>query len=263
MPAPLTLDFLLRAGANSPAQADLDRLVRAAAAKKVGLVDESRVRFGRLVAAPGKIVCVGLNYRKHALEVHMDPPRLPPLFNKYNNAIAPHGAVVTVPPVTSKLDYETELVVVIGAPARNVSEADALKYVAGYTIGHDLSARDLQLELPGAQWMLGKTLDGFAPIGPYFVGAGHVADPDNLALTTKVNGQVVQSARTSDFIFNVPQVVSYISKHFTLQPGDIIFTGTPEGVIHGKPKSEQHWLQPGDEIVSSIEGLGDLKFKLA
>ena len=141
--------------------------------------------------------------------------------------------------------------------------ADTLSDVAGYAVGHDLSARDLQHELPGVQWMLGKTLDGFAPIGPYFVSADQVPNPDALKLETRVNGQLVQSSNTADFIFDVQNVVSYVSRHFTLMPGDIIFTGTPQGVIVGKAKSEQHWLKAGDEVVSTIESLGELKFTLA
>jgi 2-keto-4-pentenoate hydratase/2-oxohepta-3-ene-1,7-dioic acid hydratase in catechol pathway len=259
--APLTMDALLREHSSDK----LQKLVSAALEKKAGLVDESSITYGRLFKEPKKIVCVGLNFRKHAEESQMAPPRVPPLFNKYNNALAPHMATVKLPPsdVAYKIDYETELLVVMGANARNVSVEDALKYVAGYSIGHDLSARDLQLELPAGQWMLGKTLDGFAPIGPYFVSADLVGNPDDLKLETLVNGKVRQNWTTSDFIHDVPHVVSYVSKHFTLDAGDIIFTGTPQGVIHGYSPRAQHWLKAGDEIVSRIEKLGELKFKLA
>ena len=136
------------------------------------------------------------------------------------------------------------------------------RFVAGYAIGHDLSARDLQMELPAGQWMIGKTLDGFAPIGPYFVSADVVGNPGTLQLTTRVNGVQVQNDNTSDLIFSVPQLIAYISKHWTLQAGDIIFTGTPAGVIHGRPKAQQQWLKAGDEIVSSVDKLGELHFKL-
>jgi 2-keto-4-pentenoate hydratase/2-oxohepta-3-ene-1,7-dioic acid hydratase in catechol pathway len=128
---------------------------------------------------------------------------------------------------------------------------------------NDFSARDLQLELPSGQWMIGKTLDNFAPIGPYFVSSDLVGDPNKLKIETRVNGELRQSSNTSDFIFNTQQMVSYISKHWTLEPGDIIFTGTPEGVIAGHPKDKQVWLKPGDEVVSTIEKLGELKFTLA
>ena len=195
----------------------------------------------------------------------MQEPRVPILFNKYNNSLAGQNCTITLPPkdVAYKFDYETELLIVIGKPARNVSEADALKYVAGYCTSNDFSARDLQLELPANQWMIGKTLDNFAPIGPYFVSADIVGDPNNLKIETRVNGEVRQSWSTNDFIFNTQQMVSYISKFWTLEPGDIIFTGTPQGVIAGMPKDKQVWLKAGDEIVSSIEKLGDLKFRLA
>jgi hypothetical protein len=152
--APLTLDALLQDG-----DADgLEKLVARARSSGAGLVEESAVVHGRLFAKPGKIICVGLNYRQHAKEIGMQPPRVPPLFNKYNNALAPQNAVIELPPkeISFKFDYETELLIVIGKRARNVSEADALGYVAGYCTSNDFSARDLQLELPNAQWMIGK-----------------------------------------------------------------------------------------------------------
>jgi 2-keto-4-pentenoate hydratase/2-oxohepta-3-ene-1,7-dioic acid hydratase in catechol pathway len=259
--APFTLDELLQEG-----NADgLTKVVEQAKSSGTALLDESKVSHGRLFARPGKIMCVGLNYRQHAKEVGMQPPRVPPLFNKYNNALAGHNCVIKLPPkdISTKFDYETELLIVIGKKARNVSEADALNYVAGYCASNDFSARDLQLELPNGQWMIGKTLDNFAPIGPYFVSADLVGDPNKLKIETRVNGELRQSSNTNDFIFNTQQMVSYISKHWTLEPGDIIFTGTPQGVIAGYPKEKQVWLKAGDEIVSSIEKLGDLKFKLA
>jgi len=152
---------------------------------------------------------------------------------------------------------------VIGRPGRNVPEDQALDIVAGYCTANDFSARDLQLELPAGQWMLGKTLDRFAPIGPYFVSADLVGNPNELKLETRVNGELRQSWNTNDFIFNVQQVIAYVSRFWTLQPGDLIFTGTPHGVILGYPKDRQVWLRAGDEIVSSIEKLGELRFRLA
>lgn len=260
--APLTLDAMLRDG-NAAA---LHRLVAAAgpSGKASGArVDESGIRYGRLFTSPGKIVCVGLNYRKHAHEVKMAIPKVPALFNKYNNALAPHQVSLKLPPpdVAYKFDYETELLIVMGKHARNVSEADALHYVAGYCTANDFSARDLQIEASG-QWMVGKTLDDFAPIGPYFVSADLVGDPNNLNIETWVNGEKRQSSNTNDFIFNTQQMIAYISRHWALEPGDIIYTGTPQGVILGYPKDKQVWLKPGDEIVSSVEKLGTLKFKL-
>lgn len=261
--APMTLEELLKDGNAG----GLAKLVAAAKSPKAkpAVVSEASITHGRLFTSPSKIICVGLNYRRHAQEIGMQPPRVPILFNKYNNALASHNCTIKLPPkdVAYKFDYETELLIVMGKAARNVSEADALNYVAGYCTSNDFSARDLQLELPASQWMIGKTLDDFAPIGPYFVSADLVGDPNNLKLETRVNGEIRQSWSTNDFIFNSQQMISYISKFWTLEPGDIIFTGTPQGVIAGKPKDQQVWLKAGDEIVSSIEKLGDLKFKLA
>jgi 2-keto-4-pentenoate hydratase/2-oxohepta-3-ene-1,7-dioic acid hydratase in catechol pathway len=261
MRSPLTLDQLLQEG-----DADgLEKLVARAKSTGAALVDESSIKHGRLFARPGKIICVGLNYRQHAKEIGMQAPRVPPLFSKYNNSLAAQNAVIELPAkeISIKFDYETELLIVIGKRARNVSEADALGYIAGYCTSNDFSARDLQLELPNGQWMIGKTLDNFAPIGPYFVSADMVGDPNKLKIETWVNGELRQSSSTSDFIFNTQQMIAYISKHWTLEPGDIIFTGTPQGVIAGYSKDKQVWLKAGDEIVSAIEKLGKLTFKLA
>jgi 2-keto-4-pentenoate hydratase/2-oxohepta-3-ene-1,7-dioic acid hydratase in catechol pathway len=263
MAAPLTLHELLKEG-------DADGLARLVAASKSpkaksALLSENSIAYGRLFTHPGKIMCIGLNYRRHALEVGMQPPNVPILFSKYNNSLAAHNCTITLPPkeVSYKFDYETELLVVMGKPAHNVTEADALNYVAGYCTSNDFSARDLQLEVAGGQWLIGKTLDNFAPIGPYFVSADLVGDPNNLKLQTWVNGEIRQDWNTNDFIHNTQKIISYISKVWTLEPGDIIFTGTPQGVIAGKPKDQQVWLKAGDEITSKIEKLGELKFKLA
>jgi len=260
---PVTLEALLRGGAG----AELTSLVAAAArnpAAASAYIPESSIRYGRLFTSPGKIVCVGLNYREHVEETHEELPKVPILFNKYNNTLAAHRSTIKLPPrdVAYKFDYETELLIVMGKTARNVSEADALDYVAGYAVGHDFTARDLQMDT-GGQWMVGKTLDDFAPIGPYFVSADVVGDPNNLSLQTRVNGQVRQSSNTSRFIFNTQAMIAYTSKLFALEPGDIIFTGTPPGVILGKPKDQQIWLKAGDKIESTIEKLGTLQFDLA
>jgi 2-keto-4-pentenoate hydratase/2-oxohepta-3-ene-1,7-dioic acid hydratase in catechol pathway len=261
-PAPMTLGQLLREGG----WPQIEALVAATRSANLGqaIVPENSITYGRLITDPGKIVCVGLNYRKHALEVGMPIPTKPVLFNKFNNALTSHNSTIRLPPreVAYKFDYETELLVVMGRHARDVGESEALDYVAGYCTGHDFSARDLQLE-SGGQWMIGKTLDAFAPIGPYFVSAARVGDPNNLKIETHVNGEVRQSSNTSDFIFNVQQVISYISRHFALEPGDIIFTGTPQGVIQGMPPDKRVWLKAGDRVASTIEKLGTLNFVLA
>jgi 2-keto-4-pentenoate hydratase/2-oxohepta-3-ene-1,7-dioic acid hydratase in catechol pathway len=259
--APVTLEDLLGSG-NAAA---LDQLISTAKDRKEFFKDEASIKFGRLFTDPGKIVCVGLNYKEHAEEAGEKLPKEPILFNKFNNTLAAHNCTIKLPPreVSYKFDYETELLIVIGKTARNVSEAEALDYVAGYAVGHDFSARDLQLE-KGGQWMVGKTLDDFAPIGPYFVSADLV-DPNNLTVETFVNDEEKprQSSNTAKFIFNPQKVISYTSRLFALEPGDIIFTGTPSGVIIGMPKDKQVWLKAGDRITSRIEKLGTLKFDLA
>ncbi|HUL45524.1 MAG TPA: fumarylacetoacetate hydrolase family protein [Steroidobacteraceae bacterium] len=264
MAAPLTLEELLREG-NARGLNELIAAAHTSRRADAALVKESSITFGRLFTHPGKIVCIGLNYRAHAAETNLKLPSVPILFNKYNNALAAHNCTITLPPreVSYKFDYETELLIVMGRSARNVSEAEALNYVAGYCTAHDFSARDLQLETPSVQWMIGKTLDNFGPIGPYFVSADRVGDPNNLKLETFVNGERRQSSNTGNMIFNPQKLIAYISKLWTLEPGDIIWSGTPEGVILGYPKEKQVWLKAGDEIVSAIEKLGTLRFSLA
>jgi 2-keto-4-pentenoate hydratase/2-oxohepta-3-ene-1,7-dioic acid hydratase in catechol pathway len=262
--APLTLEELLAEG-NAR---DLNQLIAAARTSRraaPAMLKESSLTFGRLFTNPSKIVCIGLNYRAHIQETNEKLPAVPILFNKYSNALAAHNCTITLPPrdVAYKFDYETELLIVIGKRARNVAEADALGYVAGYCTAHDFSARDLQLETPSGQWMIGKTLDGFGPIGPYFVSADLVGDPNNLKIETHVNGEERQSSNTSFMIFNPQKLIAYITRMWTLEPGDIIWSGTPQGVILGYPKDKQVWLKAGDEVVSTIEKLGALKFKLA
>ncbi len=261
IPAPLTMEELLRDG-NATALTQIAASVRAEI--QPALLDEARITHGRLFTNPGKIICVGINYRRHAEEIGVPTPRVPPLFSKLKNALAAHNCTIALPPkeIACKFDYETELLIVMGKAARNVAEADALNYVAGYCTANDFSARDLQLELPAGQWLIGKSLDGFAPIGPYFVSADLVGNPNNLKIETHVNGELRQSWNTNDFICNTQQMIAYISKYLALEPGDIIFTGTPHGVILGYPKDKQVWLKAGDEIVSTIEKLGELKFRL-
>ena len=255
----LTLDRMLQQG-SGPEVGELAHSAKA----KAATMPESEIIYGRLFANPGKIVCVGLNYRRHAQEINLPPPKQPVLFSKFNNALAAHRTTIQLPPaeISYKFDYETELLIVMGRTARNVSEAEALGYVAGYCTANDMSARDLQMET-GGQWLAGKTLDRFAPIGPYFVSADQVPDPNNLQIQTWVNGEVRQDWTTADFIFNCQQVISYISRIFPLDPGDIIFTGTPHGVIAGMAKDKQVWLKSGDKIKSHIEKLGTLEFDLA
>ena len=242
-------------------QADVAALKRLAAkAADRHFVAEDKAKFGPAVTDPEKIVCIGLNYRRHAAETGNPVPKMPILFNKYNTALNCCGGTVAVSKEKAiKFDYEAELVIVIGRTARNVSEADAPNYIFGYASGNDFTARDLQSR--SSQWMIGKTLDGSGLVGPWLVTADQV-DGDNLKIECRVNGAIRQSSNTSDMVFNCKQLVSYISDYMTLRPGDIIFSGTPEGVISGYPKDKQVWLKPGDKIVTSIEKLGDLHFTL-
>jgi len=220
------------------------------------LLEEKSLTIGPCVTHPNKMICVGLNYRKHAEETNSPIPDYPILFNKFNNALNSHGHDVSLPKVSTKVDYEAELVIVIGAVTKYVAKEDALKYVFGYCNGNDLSARDLQKRTQ--QWLLGKTCDGFGPIGPYLVTADEVGDPNNLDIKCIVNGEVRQHSNTADMIFNVEEIVSYTSQHMTLYPGDIIFTGTPAGVVMGYPLDKQVFLQDGDQVTIEIEKLGSL-----
>jgi 2-keto-4-pentenoate hydratase/2-oxohepta-3-ene-1,7-dioic acid hydratase in catechol pathway len=258
--APGTTDDLLQNEDGPSLKALVDAASKSTAAQKAFLMEEN-IEYGPAVTRPEKIVCVGLNYRRHAAEIGAQVPKQPVLFNKYNNALNYHGGTIKLPvDAAKKFDYEVELVMVIGKQAKNVTEADALTYVAGYCTGNDFTARDLQLET-GGQWMVGKTPDQFAPLGPYLVTADQI-DPDNLKLECRANGEMRQSSNTSDMIFNTRQIISYISRVITLRPGDIIFTGTPQGVIQGMPKDKQVWLKTGDKIACSLEKLGELKFDL-
>jgi len=261
MHAPATMDDLLQ-NEDGPSLIALVGAALESNAASTAFIKEGSVEYGPAVTRPEKIICVGLNYRRHAKEVGMEFPSQPVLFNKYNNALNYHNGTIKLPvEVAKKFDYEVELVMVMGKEAKNVTEADALSYVAGYCTGNDFTARDLQLETPSKQWMIGKTPDQFAPIGPYLVTADQI-DPDNLKIECRVNGETRQSSNTNDFIFNCRQMISFISRYIKLKPGDIIFTGTPEGVILGYPKEKQVWLKPGDKLACSLEKLGELKFEL-
>lgn len=216
--------------------------------------DESELTLAPVVPNPGKILCVGLNYRKHAAETGAKEPEYPILFSKFNNAIAAPGEDVPITPHMSMVDYEAEQLVVMGKTAKHVSEADALNYVLGYACANDLSERNFQMR--SGQWLIGKSLDKFLPIGPYLVTADEAGDPQNMTVRGWLNGELRQNSTTADMIFSVAQCIAYASQFMTLQPGDIISTGTPEGVILGM--AEKVWMQPGDEYTVEIGNLGRL-----
>jgi 2-keto-4-pentenoate hydratase/2-oxohepta-3-ene-1,7-dioic acid hydratase in catechol pathway len=208
------------------------------------------------VPDPRKIVCLGLNYRDHAAESGAPIPKEPILFSKYATALIGAGAPIVLPPVSQEVDFEAELVIVVGKRGRNLRAAEAMNHVAGYTIGHDVSARDWQLRKDGKQWMVGKTFDTFAPTGPHLVTADEVPNPHTLAIRLRLNGRTMQDSNTSQMIFSVGQTVEYLSRVFTLEPGDLIFTGTPPGV--GFARKPPIFLKAGDTVEVEIERLGRL-----
>ncbi|CAH1212336.1 putative protein YisK [Paenibacillus allorhizoplanae] len=234
----------------------IERVLVSDTDKTAYLLDETTLTLGSCVTHPNKIICVGLNYRRHAEETYAQIPQYPILFNKFNNALAGHGEDISLPKVSEKVDYEAELAIVIGKTAKYISKEQALSHVFGYCNANDLSARDLQVRTQ--QWLLGKSCDQFAPIGPYIVTADEVGNPNDLEIKTVVNGEVRQHSNTSDMIFHCDEIVSYISQHMTLMPGDIILTGTPEGVVLGYPPDRQVYLKDGDIVTIEIEKLGAL-----
>jgi 2-keto-4-pentenoate hydratase/2-oxohepta-3-ene-1,7-dioic acid hydratase in catechol pathway len=207
------------------------------------------------VPDPEKIIGIGLNYAKHAAEGGMDPPPSPTFFAKFRNALRPDGATVALPAASSKVDYEAEVAVVIGTRAKEIGEDAALDHVAGYTLLNDLSARDLQFATP--QWMPGKVFDGAAPCGPALVTADEAGPHDAIGIALDLNGERMQEDTTAGLIFSIPEIVSHLSTLMTLEPGDIIATGTPAGV--GGARNPSVWLKPGDEVVVNSPQLGELR----
>lgn len=203
---------------------------------------------------PQKIICIGLNYRAHAEETKQEIPATPTVFAKFSNALAPPGSTVTLPAASSKVDYEAEVCLVVGRRLKDVAPADALGGIAGYTLMNDLSARDLQLAT--SQWIAGKTFDGAAPCGPWIVTTDE-APHDGIEFSLTLNGERMQSSSTDDLIFAVPELVAHLSTLMTLEPGDLISTGTPSGV--GIARKPSVWLRPGDEIEISSPQIGSLR----
>lgn len=216
------------------------------------LLDESTLEYAPCVANPEKIICIGLNYKKHAAETGSELPVAPMIFAKYPNALNGANGSIAIPPNLERTDYEAELGVIIGKEARNVSVEDALDYVLGYCSANDVSGRDWQRRTK--QFLLGKTPDKFFPVGPYLVTADEVPDPQNLTIKSWHNGELRQNSNTSDMVFSVAESISYMSEHFTLKPGDIISTGTPEGVIAGMENPV--WIKAGDEVIVEVGNLG-------
>jgi 2-keto-4-pentenoate hydratase/2-oxohepta-3-ene-1,7-dioic acid hydratase in catechol pathway len=214
----------------------------------------SVIRLLPPVPDPDKIICIGLNYRSHAAETGIDPPEQPTFFAKFRNALAPAGATIALPSASERVDYEAEVAFVIGRRCNQVDAAEALGAVAGYMLLNDLSARDLQFATP--QWMPGKVFDGSAPCGPALVTPDEAGAPDEISFALDLNGERMQEASTSDLIFSVAELVARLSRWMTLEPGDIVSTGTPAGV--GSTRDPAVWLKPGDEIVIGSPTLGEL-----
>ncbi len=222
------------------------------------LVDND-VRIGAPVTRVGKIVCLGLNYRKHAAETGMAEPKEPLIFMKATSAISGPNDPITSPKGATKLDWEVELAMVIGKKASYVDEAHAMEYVAGFCILHDVSERSFQIERSG-QWTKGKSADTFAPLGPWLVTPDEIPDPHQLGLWLEVNGQKMQDSNTNDLIFNLPYIISHLSHFMTLEPGDVVSTGTPEGV--GVGQIPERFLDVGDTVRLGIDGLGEQQQKV-
>jgi 2-keto-4-pentenoate hydratase/2-oxohepta-3-ene-1,7-dioic acid hydratase in catechol pathway len=258
--APATLDDLIAGRGDSGAVLKLAAM--APSALPIGsLKNAAAIQYGAAVAQPGKILCVGINYRAHAAQTGEDLPPVPELFSKYTSALNRHGGTIPVSALPAvKFDYEAELVILMGKTARNVAEANALDYVFGYTTGNDFTARELQRRT--SQWLLGKSPDLFAPLGPFVVGADLIPNPQTLTIECHVNGEVRQHANTAEMVHSCAKIISYTSQYMTLEPGDVIFTGTPQGTISGLPPDKQVWLKPGDQIETQIEKIGTLHFTL-
>ena len=232
-----------------------------------GLINEStrgktelhlgEVRLLAPIVDPGKLFCIGRNYADHASEMGSSVDEYPVVFCKFPSVIIGPGESVKLPVISQQVDYEAELVVVIGRGGSNIEQSDALEHIFGYTCGNDISARDWQKNGPGGQWLLGKSFDTFAPLGPWIETVDGIPDAGNLEIQLTLNGQVMQSSNTRHLIFNIPYLVSHLSKFCELHPGDLIFTGTPSGV--GAARKPPVFLKPGDQMEVSIGQLGSLK----
>ncbi len=241
---------------------DSGRVEEAAAAVaevEAGDISASDARLLPPIPDPDKLIGIGLNYRSHAEEAGLEPPATPTFFAKYRNSLAAPGAEVALPAASEKVDYEAEVAFVVGRRARDVGEADALSHIAGFTLLNDLSARDLQMATP--QWMPGKVFDGSAPCGPALVTLDEAGPPDAIEIALVRNGETMQQASTADLIHSIPALLAYLSSLMTLEPGDVVFTGTPAGV--GSLRTPRVWLEPGDELAVVSPQLGRLETRIA
>ena len=246
---PCTMRGLLAGGATTMEKA------RAAIACGQGF-DPASVQLVAPVPDPEKVICIGLNYADHAAESGQPVPGEPVVFCKFPTAVRAHGDAIVLPKSTQKVDYEAELVAIIGVGGKHIPREKALEHVAGYCCGNDVSARDWQLQKPGGQWLLGKTFDSFAPFGPYLVTADEVGDPGSLDIKLRLDGETMQNSNTRQFIFSLDKVIAYLSTVCTLKPGDVIFTGTPPGV--GGARKPPVFMKAGQRVEVEIEKIGTL-----
>ena len=251
MELPCTYDTVVNGNMGGFSQ--WDSLIEEALGIPECCLDENSLKVGPAVINPHKVICVGLNYREHAAEAGMDIPNEPVLFNKFNNSIAAPGQDIDITGLV-RVDYEAELAFVMGEQTRRVSVDNALDKVFGYCTSNDISERELQFR--SGQWLLGKALDGFLPIGPYLVTSDEVPDPQDLSIRGWLNGEIRQDSNTSDMSFTVAEIISYISRYITLDPGDVVITGTPPGVIMGR--EDKAWMTEGDSYAVEIGNLGKL-----
>jgi 2-keto-4-pentenoate hydratase/2-oxohepta-3-ene-1,7-dioic acid hydratase in catechol pathway len=215
----------------------------------------SSVRLLAPVPRPPKLICIGLNYRDHAAEAHQEIPKVPTIFAKFSNVVIGPGDAIVLPKISRKPDYEAEFMFVIGTGGKNITAEDWQRHVFGYTVFNDVSARDFQTVT--SQWMIGKTFDTFAPMGPYLVSADEISDPHALDISLRIGSEVLQHSNTRELIFKIPELVAYLSSVVTLEPGDVVATGTPAGV--GFARKPPRYLQPGEEVIVRIEGIGELR----
>jgi len=251
--APSTIDFL-RAGYSAVSVAE------SYLATSPKTISRAEVELLAPVTNMDKVICIGMNYKDHCEEQGLPIPKEPLVFNKFPSCVAAPNADLPLPTITEQLDWEVELCIVIGKEARKVSKEKAMEYVFGFTAAHDVSARDWQLKRNGGQWLLGKAMEAFAPIGPAIVTKEEIGDPNNLNLSCKVNGEVKQDSNTSQFVFNVSDVISWVSIFTTLYPGDIILTGTPPGV--GAFMKPPQFLKVGDLVECNVQKIGNVVNKI-
>ena len=207
------------------------------------------------IPRPPKLICVGLNYRDHAIESKMEIPKVPTIFSKFASSVIGPGANIVLPKNSTQPDYEAEFAFVIGKPGRHVAAENWQEHVFGYTMVNDVSARDFQMAT--TQWLMGKTFDTFAPMGPYLVSADEIADPHALDISIRINGEVLQNSNTRELIFKIPDLIAYLSSVVTLEPGDVVSTGTPAGV--GFARKPPRFLRPGDDVVVRVDQIGELR----